>query len=410
MRISSATLVTLCSGLLCAPLTYAQQAPYSVPLYLQPGASYDDNGSTAYYPYRIGVDLLFEGASGPQRYMLDTGSVSLVAGDNMKLGNSVTDTNVSGKIAYGNSGTNNLLVHPASGSVSFYDAGKGANVVTVNSASFVTAYDHEGTVGDWDLTPGASSALEGQYAGILGAGYNQKFFNQSETPDQQFNLFSLLGQVDMGSALPGFSIRINRISMEGVLTIGIDSMKLSQAQYQVAFPAQTIPSPTEPIPNSGGVQPRNQYQINAVATVNGVTVEDSSMSSSLHVLLDTGAPTTEILGVSTPTPDGALPQGTPVAFTADDLNGGDFIYSLMASGVSDPQDLESLINTKLSGAGDFESNIGLNPFLEYEIMFVLNDGSGNSVVALTPVPEPATIAWVAAVGLIAIVGMRRRVR
>ncbi len=379
-------------GLVAIPLTLQGQAPYEIPIYLQPGAARDSGG---YYEYRIGIDLLFEGSGAvPQRYMLDTGSVALVAGANMSLGDSTYDTNKSAVIDYGSSHDDSVSVYAAQGGISFYNAKTGSSVVTVNDAAFTRAYEHTGSIGGWDFTPGASAAYEKQYAGILGAGFNQKFFNTGDA--NAFNLFSLLAQVDLAGAQPGISIRIDKNTNEGVLTLGITQAKIDAIDFKLAFEAQVAESGEElsALPNADGIMPRAQYQVDMTGTVDGTAITDSGGDSTISVLFDTGAPFVDIQGVgSESVPPGTVPNGEAVVYTGTNPEGTPtFVYSYDASSIDNEQDLLSLLYTIVSDSGSFETNLGLNPFLDYEITFLLDDGTGKSIVGFTAVPEPSHYA------------------
>ncbi len=385
----------------CIGLTQLQ-ATVSVPLYLLQGNSSSN-------PYRLGVDLLFAGSSTPQRYMLDTGSVALVAGQNMHLGSSTFDTDKAGEISYGG-GSDAVKVYQGTGTVSLYDSGKALSVLTVNNANFARAY--HSTDARWDLSGGASAAFEGQYAGVLGAGYNYKEIPTNALPGSPvaFSLFSLLAQADLSADTPGFSIRVDKSSKTGTLTLGLTEAHLSTIEYKTAFQAQSGDSLPN-IPNTNDVGPRAQYQVKGEGYIGDTKVLGPNGEDHLPVVFDTGGPGTSFEYATQPGPQ-TVPGGTDIELLMQILNESEtFHYDFTSSSETSLNELASLLLTTVSAStasnDPFHLNAGLNPFLDKEIFFVLGDGTSDPYIGFRAIPEPQTILWVSVLGIAALVARRK---
>lgn len=370
-------------GLLTAA---AVQAQVEVPLY------YDASER------RLGI-YLGVGGSSQQIYIFDTGSQPLILNSGTDSG-TATDQNLSSSITYG-AGTFDFDLY--NGDVQIMDASGN----TYGSASNID-FGKTQESGGQNTGPG----VNGGFAGVMGAGpAGDTFIASGSSTD--FNLFSLMGQQTLGPDLmPGFSLQIR--GANATLTIGITEDAWNATESKVAMNAA---NPSLPQQYPDGTATHLNNQINSTLML---TTEDGNdtytAADAVGTRLDTGAPEFSIDngGSKIDVPSSFLtPESEPGEFLVDPgtelalstigtvgpSNAWDFGFTTTSSGTTE---------TKLTDASSSSMNAGLEPFLQYDITFLLDDGDGNGFVGFTTIPEPASGSLLLGAGLVWLLRRRQR--
>lgn len=327
---------------------------------------------------RIGIELAIGDSGQYYEYILDTGSDPLMVMNGVDIGNA-TDLYLTGEASYG-----------ASGSVKFdfhvYQAD-------------VHLRDRQGTVYTTNVQFGqavAGSTMPGNAAGgILGAGPAAHVFEnkhdptKSETPS--FNLYSILGQIAVPEGLMGgFTIRLD--GANSMLTIGITESywnTVSKVPMQPGSPPANFPNTNLPTYDSD--------QISTQVTFTNLMGE--TFTTTTEFKIDSGAPDNFFITDTSEDYQELLDGGFLQSGTGDS--------SLLIEGVtvSIPSlDYEFVVSSlKATQVTVYESgasgtyphyNTGINPYNEYEITYLFDDGTGQGYVGFLPVPEASSVMLV----------------
>lgn len=334
---------------------------------------YDDEG----YQY-VGVHLSLGNSGTYNLYLLDTGSQPLMVSQGIALGGAVSQ-NTSGTISYGATSSDAFSFDTYQGSVHFKD---------VNNAT------HSATVQFGVLT--SSGGLPGGApGGILGAGpaadnyTNTNPETSGSTPT--FNLFSIIGQMEVDPSLrKGFTIRVD--GANSLLTIGISHEYWNTVPLQL--PMQTASSPHYPHTNAPTY---DQDQIASTVTFEGSGGSPAYVASPARsIKIDSGAPTAFFIPdneeeLNTLQSDGFLtPDGDKWSVSAGTLLSVDAILGYEYFADSGPTSTETEVYNPGSSGTYSHFNTGINPFNQYEITFLLDNGHGEGFVGFNPIPEPGT--------------------
>lgn len=356
------------------------QSPIQIPLEIFP----DPDGNQ-----RIGIQLSLGHSGEYNLYLLDTGSQPLIVKDGVARGGTVFQ-GTSGSISYGSQSSDSVSFDTYQGAVRLKDTN---NVEYFADVQFGVQTTSAGLPG-------------GAAGGILGAGPAVDAFTNTNpgtsgsTPS--FNLFSIIGQIAVDPSLMyGYSIRVD--GANSVLTIGISQEFWNAIPIKLTMRAPS--SPTAPYPNTGATTYESD-QIASTVTFEGaggapIYVADDPARP---VKIDSGAPTGYFVTDSTAEyqeiqTDGFLTSDEVVAGTSislDAITGYDYL-----AGASGPTETKVY---EFGTSGTYPHfNTGINPFNQYEIVFLLEGG----YVGFIPIPEP-NISFLTAAGALAFLWRGRR--
>ncbi len=363
--------------LMAAPCVQAQ---LEVPLY------YDASER------RVGI-YLGVGGSSQQIFLFDTGSQPLILNSGTDSG-TATNQNQTGQIDYG---LGDFVFDSYSGDVQMMDAGGNTYGSAVNM-NFGKSHE----VGGMNTGPGINTGAG--YAGIMGAGPAGDIFNNSNgstngtTPT--FNLFSLMGQQTLAPGLmPGFTVRI-RSETDATLTIGVSADAWNATPSKVAMnPAD----PSLPQQYPDGTPTHLNNQLNTTLTLTSEDGNDTYTSAGeVETRLDTGAQefliredgtTIDIPSSFQQISSAHVDPNNTIGLLADGSDGpsSDWGFSFVST-------FTGTTEVDVSSDSDPSLNAGLEPFLQYDITFLLDDGDGNGFIGFTAIPEPATGSLLLAAG------------
>lgn len=323
---------------------------------------------------RIAVYLKI-GDSSPQLVLLDTGSDPLLFGSNVSLPSSTVSLGQNGVASYGITSSEQFPFATYRDAVSFTNA-NGHTLATAPNLSFGRATS--GNPGD-------------PFQAIMGAGPSiASFADTNGGPN--FSLYSILAGVDYpAGTLPGFTIALLRNGSGGTLTIGIDPAKWAGVTMKYPMTPKSADQLNFPnFPSYDG------DQLTLVASVSSGSASPVTFNSGSPMLvkIDSGDPTVSIVLDSTDygslgaaylehpsDPDSSLLAGTVIS-----LDGPDTGFDLLIS---------TLTESPLSGnaeivdppASYIHVNTGIQPYNDYAITYVFDDGTGQGWVGFEPLED-----------------------
>lgn len=382
--------------LLCAAMGAVAQSSTHIPLTLYDATFNQSNQQTG--EIRVGIDVSIGGGAF-ESYIFDTGSSPLVALNTVDIGSAtVVQSSVNAGPVMNNTG------------ILKYGATSGNDLDFIQYQASVQLGNSSGpTISNVSFAYGQSSsntAIDSRFSGITGVNLAAQSFTDMGTAQEHgnFDLFSMIGDLDTPvGTTPGFMISLKNPNRAPGVYVGLTNSMLNEVEMAIAMTTRSLSGPAT-FPNSGNTIYGHDNFTVSLDISDGVNHRNDP---ALAISMDTGAPSmfirvdnaSELADFVDPVHTSHLKQGVTLDLDGATLTGYDplmlLFQTLLLPNPSDPtnmdQAMDALRQVEVVGdPGDTHMNTGLYPFLNYDIVFNMDDsGSNVGYVGFVPIPEPS---------------------